>query len=114
MQAGRRQRVAGGGQTPVLWRLSRSVIDSVGPAGAEFARNADSARSAAASSWQVDRTQIILSVISSAPSIDRLSGRSGAGARWQRLPGGVRRPRSRPMIQDSCAGYLNRVVPAAT
>jgi hypothetical protein len=28
-----------GGQTPVPWRLSRSVIDSVGLAGAEFARN---------------------------------------------------------------------------
>jgi hypothetical protein len=42
MHAGRRQRVADGGQTSVLWRLSRSVIDSVGPAGAEFARNADS------------------------------------------------------------------------
>jgi hypothetical protein len=42
MHAGRRQRVADGGQTPVPWRLSRSVIDSVGPAGAEFARNADS------------------------------------------------------------------------
>ena len=26
-----------GGQTPVPWRLSRSVIDSVGLAGAEFA-----------------------------------------------------------------------------
>jgi hypothetical protein len=43
MHAGRRQRVADGGQTPVPWRLSRSVIDSVGPAGAKFARNADSA-----------------------------------------------------------------------
>ena len=43
MRAGRRQRVAVGGQTSLPWRLSRSVIDSVGPAGVEFARNADSA-----------------------------------------------------------------------
>jgi len=42
MPAGRRQRVANGGQTSVPWRLSRSVIDSVGLAGAEFARNAES------------------------------------------------------------------------
>ncbi len=41
MHAGRRQPVAGGGQTSVPWGLSRSVIDSVGPAGAGFARNAD-------------------------------------------------------------------------
>jgi hypothetical protein len=41
MHAGRRQRVADGGQTPVPWRLSRSVINSVGPVGAEFARNAE-------------------------------------------------------------------------
>ena len=40
MRAGRHQRAADG-QTPVPLRLSRSVIDSVGPAGAEFARNAD-------------------------------------------------------------------------
>src|SRR5260370_18472887 len=39
MHAGRRQRVAYGGEASVPWRLSRSVIDSVGPAGAEFARN---------------------------------------------------------------------------
>src|SRR4249920_4147673 len=38
MHAGRRQRVADGGQTSVPWRLSRSVIDLVGLAGAEFAR----------------------------------------------------------------------------
>jgi len=44
MPAGRRQRVANGGQTSVPWRLSRSVIDSVGLAAAEFARNAESAR----------------------------------------------------------------------
>ena len=31
--------MADGGQTSVPWRLSRSVIDSVGPAGAEFARS---------------------------------------------------------------------------
>ena len=43
MHAGRHQRVAGGGQTSVPWRLSRSVRDSVGLAGAEFAPNADSA-----------------------------------------------------------------------
>jgi len=36
MQAGRRQRVADSGQASVPWRLSRSVIDSDGPAGAEF------------------------------------------------------------------------------
>ena len=41
-----RQRVADGGQTSVPWRLSRSVIDSLGPAGAEFARIADSVRCA--------------------------------------------------------------------
>ncbi len=41
MHAGCRQRVADSGQTSVPWRLSRSVIDSVGLAGAEFARNAD-------------------------------------------------------------------------
>jgi hypothetical protein len=35
MRAGRRQRVAGGGQTPVPRRLSQSVIDSVGPAAAQ-------------------------------------------------------------------------------
>src|SRR2546429_3975930 len=40
--AGCRQRVADTGQTSVPWRLSRSVIDSVGLAGAEFARNAES------------------------------------------------------------------------
>ena len=34
MHAGGRQRVADCGQTPVPWRLSRSVTDSVGPAGA--------------------------------------------------------------------------------
>jgi len=33
-----------GGQTSVPWRLSRSLIDSVGPVGAEFARNAEYAR----------------------------------------------------------------------
>ena len=44
MHAGRRQRVADGDQASVPWRLSHSVIDSAGPAGAEFARNADSAR----------------------------------------------------------------------
>ena len=37
MRAGRRQQVAIGGQTSLPWRLSRSVIDSVSPAGAEFA-----------------------------------------------------------------------------
>ena len=42
-----RQRVADGGQTSVPWRLSRSVIDSVGPAGAEFAQNAESVRGGA-------------------------------------------------------------------
>jgi hypothetical protein len=42
LHAGRHQRVANGGQT-VPRRLSRSVIDSAGPAGADFARNADSA-----------------------------------------------------------------------
>jgi hypothetical protein len=41
MHAGRRKRVTDGGQTSVPWRLSQSVIDSVGQAGAEFARNAD-------------------------------------------------------------------------
>lgn len=35
MRAGRHQRAADG-QMPVPLRLSRSVIDSVGPAGAEF------------------------------------------------------------------------------
>src|SRR5712692_2980410 len=44
MRAGRRQPAATGGQTSHLYRLSRSVINSVGPAGAEFARIADSAR----------------------------------------------------------------------
>jgi hypothetical protein len=39
MRAGRRQRVAVGGQTSHPWRLSRSVIDLAGQAGAEFARN---------------------------------------------------------------------------
>jgi SAM-dependent methyltransferase len=39
MPAGRRHRVAVGGQTSLPWRLSRSVIDSVGLAGAEFAPN---------------------------------------------------------------------------
>jgi hypothetical protein len=33
VRAGRRQRVAVGGQTPVPWRLSRSVNNSAGPAG---------------------------------------------------------------------------------
>jgi hypothetical protein len=41
IHVGRRQRVADGGQTSVPWRLSRSVIDSLGPAGAEFARIAE-------------------------------------------------------------------------
>jgi len=31
--------MADGGQASVPWRLARSVIDSVGPAGAKFARN---------------------------------------------------------------------------
>jgi hypothetical protein len=35
MHVGRRQRVADGGQTSVPWRLLRSVINAVGPAGAE-------------------------------------------------------------------------------
>jgi len=39
-RAGHLQRVTAGGQMSLPWRLSRSVIDSVGPAGAEFARNA--------------------------------------------------------------------------
>jgi hypothetical protein len=38
MYAERRQGVAVGGQTSLLWWLSRSVIDSVGLAGAEFAQ----------------------------------------------------------------------------
>src|SRR5215467_9589771 len=38
MRAGRRQRVAVAGQTSLPWRLSPSVTDSVGPAGAGFAR----------------------------------------------------------------------------
>src|SRR5215475_14405928 len=38
MHAGRRQRVAVAGQTSLPWRLSPSVTDSVGPAGAGFAR----------------------------------------------------------------------------
>jgi hypothetical protein len=42
------QRVAAGGQTSLPWRLSRSVIDAVDLVGADFARNADSARSATA------------------------------------------------------------------
>jgi hypothetical protein len=42
MHPGSRQRVADSDQASAPWRLSRSVIDSVGPAGAEFARNADS------------------------------------------------------------------------
>src|SRR5262245_40903190 len=37
MRAARRQAVAVGGRTSLPWRLSRSVIDSVGLAGAEFA-----------------------------------------------------------------------------
>ena len=37
--------MADGGETPVPRRLSRSVIDSVGPAGAEFARNASASLS---------------------------------------------------------------------
>ena len=45
MHAERRQGAADGGQASLPWRLSQSVIDSVRPAGAEFARNADSARS---------------------------------------------------------------------
>ena len=39
MRAGRRQGVALGGRTSPRWRPSRRVIDSAGPAGAEFARN---------------------------------------------------------------------------
>ena len=45
MHVGRRQRVADGSQTSVPWLPSRSVIDSLGPAGAEFARNAESCAS---------------------------------------------------------------------
>jgi hypothetical protein len=41
MRAERLQRVAVGGQTSLPWWLSRSVIDSVGLAGAEFAQIAD-------------------------------------------------------------------------
>ena len=37
-----------GGRAPLPWRLSRSVIDSVGPASAEFALPADLVRSAIA------------------------------------------------------------------
>jgi hypothetical protein len=59
MCAGRRQRVAAvGGQTSLLWRLSRSVIDSVSPAGAEFARNAESECLTAALPPQVTAKQI--------------------------------------------------------
>src|SRR5437588_5930219 len=43
MHAGRRQRAAVGGQKSLPWRY-RSVIDSVGLAGADSAPNADSAR----------------------------------------------------------------------
>jgi hypothetical protein len=42
-RAERRQWVADGGQTPLPWPPSRSVTDSVGAAGGEFARNAESA-----------------------------------------------------------------------
>jgi hypothetical protein len=59
MHAGRRQRVADGGQTPVPWRLSRSVIDSVGPAGVEFARNADYLPIAIAAPLRASGTQNI-------------------------------------------------------
>jgi hypothetical protein len=43
MRAERRQRVADGGQTSLPWLPSRSVIDSVGTVGEEFARIADPA-----------------------------------------------------------------------
>lgn len=43
MRAERRLRVAGGGQTSLPWLPSRSVINSVGTVGEEFARIADSA-----------------------------------------------------------------------
>jgi len=49
--------VAADSQTPLPWRLSRSVIDSVGPAGAEFARN-DSARLSTVVTAGYVRTQI--------------------------------------------------------
>jgi hypothetical protein len=44
MYAGRRQQVADGVQASVPWRLSRSAIDLIGLAGAEFARNVDFGR----------------------------------------------------------------------
>lgn len=49
MRAGRRQRVTVDGQRSLPWPLSRSVIDSVGLAGAEFAWNADTCSSLRAS-----------------------------------------------------------------
>ena len=51
--------VADGGRRRAPWRLSRSVIDSVCPAGTKFARNADSARLGLSSCRKVTRTQNI-------------------------------------------------------
>jgi hypothetical protein len=53
-----RQRVAVGGQTSLPWWLSRSVIDSVGLAGTEFAQNAESDCLTAALPPQVTAKQI--------------------------------------------------------
>ena len=47
MRAERRQQVAVGGQILLPWRLSRSVVDAVDVAGADFALPADYARLAA-------------------------------------------------------------------
>ena len=57
MHAGRRQRVTDGGQTSVPWRLSRSVIDSVGRAAASSPCRIGAAESCAAGAG--GRSQII-------------------------------------------------------
>ena len=59
MQAEYRQGAADGGQASLPWRLSQNVIDSVRPAGAEFARNADSARQMNSDPWRYIRAQIV-------------------------------------------------------
>jgi len=85
VHAGRRQRVADGGQASVPWRLSRSVIDSVGLAGAEFARNAKYALPAGSELATGEEYSPIL-----APSLHRLS--LGPGQRTEQSVRGLAGP----------------------
>ena len=74
-----RQRVADGGQTSLPWRLSRSVIDSVGLAGTEFARIAEYAL------------------------VEAIVGREGGRAQISRFGGGRFQPGQRSRSRSTAA-----------